>query len=379
VTFAVVTGGGSAGHVLPALAIAEALVDRGHDPSEIHYVGAARGLETRLLPETPFPHTFLDVVGLQRELNLANLRRNATMVPKLTVARRAAIGLLRELRPAVVVSVGGYASLPAVLAARRLDIPIVVVSYDRTPGRASALTARVAAASAVAYADSRLPRAVVTGAPLRRRILAADRARDRDTARERLGLPADRFVVAVTGGSLGSAALNDAVVRFVEARADDTGLAVRQVVGDRFLTAAPPPRDGEAGVVHQVVGYDERIEDLYCAADLLVGRGGASTVAEVAATGTPSILVPWPGAAGDHQTSNVRWLSDQGGAVLLPETELRRLGDVIDGLRADRAALAGLAEHAARAGQQHRGRTLVDVIERAAGVTGARPGDTPGS
>ncbi len=89
-TFAVVTGGGTAGHVLPALAIAEALVDHGHDPAEIHYVGAARGIETRLLPATPFPHTFLDVIGLQRELNMANVRRNTTMVPKLVTARRAA-------------------------------------------------------------------------------------------------------------------------------------------------------------------------------------------------------------------------------------------------------------------------------------------------
>ncbi|HEU4840195.1 MAG TPA: glycosyltransferase, partial [Ilumatobacteraceae bacterium] len=178
-TFAVVTGGGTAGHVLPALAIAEALVDHGHDPTEIHYVGALRGIETRLLPATPFPHTFLDVTGLQRELNMANVRRNTTMVPKLVTARRAAVRLLRELAPRVVVSVGGYASLPAVLAARRLRIPVVVVSYDRRPGRASALTARIAAVAAVAYPDSPLPRAVVTGAPLRRHILAVDRARDR--------------------------------------------------------------------------------------------------------------------------------------------------------------------------------------------------------
>ena len=98
------------------------------------------------------------------------------MVPKLAAATRQAIGAAARLRPQVVVSVGGYASLPAVLAARRLGVPIVVVSYDRRPGRASALTARLAAASAVAFADSPLPRAVVTGAPVRRRILAVDRA-----------------------------------------------------------------------------------------------------------------------------------------------------------------------------------------------------------
>jgi UDP-N-acetylglucosamine--N-acetylmuramyl-(pentapeptide) pyrophosphoryl-undecaprenol N-acetylglucosamine transferase len=373
--FAVVTGGGSAGHVLPALAIAEALVDAGHEPSEIHYVGAARGLETVLLPSTPFPHTFLDVVGMQREVNLANVRRNATFVPKLTVARRAAIRLLRELRPGVVVSVGGYGSLPAVLAARRLGIPIVVVSYDRRPGRASALTARMAAASAVAYPDSTLPRAVVTGAPLRRRILTADRERDRAAARRRLDLPADRFVVAVTGGSLGSATLNTAVTAYVERHADDAALAVRQVVGERFVDAVPVVGGGPAGVVHQVVGYDERIEDLYAAADLLVGRGGASTVAETAVTGTPAILVPWAGAAEDHQTDNVRWLSDQGGAVLLPEAELDRLGDEIDRLRGDAGARSELAHRAARAGDLHRGGALVGLVERIAATGGdARPG-----
>jgi UDP-N-acetylglucosamine--N-acetylmuramyl-(pentapeptide) pyrophosphoryl-undecaprenol N-acetylglucosamine transferase len=353
------------------LAIAEALVDAGHDPSEVHYVGAARGIETRLLPATPFGHTFLDVVGLQRELNRHNLRLNAAMVPKLTAATRRALALLRRLRPRVVVSVGGYASLPTVLAARRLGVPIVVVSYDRRPGRASALTARIAAASAVAYPDSPLPRAVVTGAPLRRRLLAVDRAADRAAARQALDLPADRFVVAVTGGSQGSAALNAAVAAFVVGHAADTGLAVRQIVGDRFLAAAPAGRDGAGGVLHQVVGYDDRIELVYAAADLLVGRGGASTVAEVAVTGTPALLVPWSLAAEDHQTLNVRWLADQGGAVLLAEDQLHRLGGLIDELRADPRRLADLGARAHEAGALHRGGALVEVVERVA-ATGAR-------
>lgn len=365
-TYALVTGGGTAGHVLPALAIAEALVDHGHDAATIHYVGAERGLETKLLPATPYPHTMLDVVGLQREINLANVRRNSVMVPKLVAARRSAIRLMRDLQPQVVVSVGGYASLPAVLAARRLHIPIVVVSYDRRPGRASSLTARSAAVCAVAYPDSPLPRAVVTGAPLRRDILGLDRVRDREAARERLELPNDRFVLAVTGGSQGSAALNQAVASFVERHADDAGLAVRQVVGERFLDRAPAPRDGAHGVLHQVIGYDDRIQDLYAAADLLIGRGGASTVAEVAVTGTPSILVPWSGAAEDHQTLNVRWLADDGGAVLLSEDALDGLGAEVERLMGDAAALAEIGQRAHTAGDLHRSGALVDVIEHAA-------------
>jgi UDP-N-acetylglucosamine--N-acetylmuramyl-(pentapeptide) pyrophosphoryl-undecaprenol N-acetylglucosamine transferase len=353
--------------VLPALAIAEALVDHGREPSAIHYVGATRGIEVGLLPATPFPHTFLDVVGVQRELNVANVRRNLAVVPKLVAATRAARRLLGALGPQVVVSVGGYASLPCVLAARRLRIPIVVVSYDRRPGRASVLAARFATASAVAFTDSPLPRATVTGAPVRRTILSVDRARDRDQARRRLGLPPDRFVVAVTGGSQGSRVLNDAVAAFVDAHADDTGLAVRQVVGARFAAGAPPSRDGADGVLHQIVGYEEHVEDLYAATDVLVGRGGAGTVAEVAVTGTPAVLVPWSGAAEDHQTLNVRWLADQGAAVLLAEDAVGRLDGVLGELRARPDRVAALGERAYEAGALHRRGTLVEVIEAVAG------------
>jgi UDP-N-acetylglucosamine:LPS N-acetylglucosamine transferase len=365
-TFAVITGGGTAGHVLPALAIAEALVDAGHAADEIHYVGAERGIETSLLADSPFPHTFLDVVGLQRGWSRRDLAVNVTMPSKLFTASREATALFRRLRPRVVVSVGGYASLPAVVAARRLGVPIVAVSYDRRPGRATTLTARFAAASAVAFPGSTLPRAVVTGAPVRRRILAVDRERDREDARRALGLPSDRFLVVVTGGSLGSGPLNAAVARYVVDRCDDAGVCVRHVVGARFLETAPPARNEPTGVIYQVVGFDDRIELAYGAADLLVGRGGASTVAEVAVTGTPAILVPWAGAAEDHQTANVRWLADQGAAVLLPESELPTLGANIERLRATPDERARLANAARAAGNVHRSGSLVGLIARTA-------------
>ncbi|MFZ9427524.1 MAG: UDP-N-acetylglucosamine--N-acetylmuramyl-(pentapeptide) pyrophosphoryl-undecaprenol N-acetylglucosamine transferase, partial [Ilumatobacteraceae bacterium] len=168
--FAVIAGGGTAGHVLPALAIAESLVDHGHRPDEISYMGAQRGIETRLVPPTGFDHEFFDVVGLQRGFSLSSLRRNVGFVPKLMSARRAAIRSMRMNPPRVVVSVGGYASLPAVLAARHLKVPIVVVSYDRTPGRSSRITSRFAAATATAFPGSTLPRARWTGAPVRRAV-----------------------------------------------------------------------------------------------------------------------------------------------------------------------------------------------------------------
>jgi UDP-N-acetylglucosamine--N-acetylmuramyl-(pentapeptide) pyrophosphoryl-undecaprenol N-acetylglucosamine transferase len=361
-TFAVVTGGGTAGHVLPAVAVAEALVAKGHAPSTIHYVGAARGVETGLLPETPFPHTFYDVVGFQRRVT----RRNVAFLPKLVRSTRAATRLLRELRPRVVVSVGGYASLPAVLAARRLRIPVVVVSYDRFPGRASRLAARRAAACAVAFPDSPLPRATVTGAPVRRAVLDVDRRRDGATARAVLELPPDRFVVAVMGGSQGSGILNDAVGAMLDTWSSDRGLAIRHVVGERFADAASPERDGRGGVLYQPIGYETRMPLVYAAADVLIGRGGASTVHEVAVTGIPAILVPWSGSAEDHQTANAAWLADARAAVLLPEGRIGELATVVDRLRSDSAAREDMGDKARAMGEVHRSGALADLVEAVA-------------
>lgn len=371
----IVTGGGTAGHVLPAIAVAEALVANGRDPAAVHYVGCRRGVETELIPPTGLSHDFYDVVGLQRSLT----KRNLAVVPKLWSATRAAIRAQRRRRPAAVVSVGGYASLPAVFAARRLGVPVVVVSFDHTPGLASRLAARFAAASAVAFDDSPLPRAVVTGAPVRQAILDVDRAGGRHEARRRLGVPDDRFLVVVVGGSQGSKALNDAIGGFVRDHRSDDELAVYHIAGKRFIdqaagdSAAVGSDDAGAdgpgdGVWYRAVGYVDDMASLYAAADLLIGRGGASTVHEVAVTGTPAVLVPWPDAAEDHQRQNVAWLADAGGAILLDESEISSLPTLIDRLRSDPERRADLAAAARSLGERQRSGLLADVIEGVAEV-----------
>jgi UDP-N-acetylglucosamine--N-acetylmuramyl-(pentapeptide) pyrophosphoryl-undecaprenol N-acetylglucosamine transferase len=365
--FAVVTGGGTSGHVLPALAVADSLVAGGRDATSIRYVGAQRGIETRLLPGTPYPHDFLDVVGFQRRIT----RQNLAFVPKMIRATRRATTLLRRWEPEVVVSVGGYASMPAVFAARRLDIPVVVVSYDRTPGRASRLAARRAVACAVAFENSPLPRAEVTGAPVRQVILDVERSGpQRSAARASFGIGDDRFLVAVMGGSLGSGVLNTAVADYLVVHRDDRSLAVRQVAGERFAASVETVGDGGSGVLHQVVAYESAMEAVYAGCDLLIGRGGASTVHEVAVTGTPAILVPWADSADDHQTDNVRWLADVDGAVLLPESDLGRLGEQIDALRGDPSRCSELSAAARRRGEISRSGALAELIERVA-VTSA--------
>ncbi len=287
-------------------------------------------------------------------------------MPKLFRATRRARVLLVALHPRVVVSVGGYASLPSVLAARRLRIPVVVISFDRRPGRASALAARFAAGCAVAYPGSTLPRAELTGAPVRRAIRDVDRVAGRADARRELGLPADRFVVAAMGGSLGSGVLNDAITCYLERHRDDTGLAIRHAVGERNARQAPAARTGSGGAIYQPVAFEDRMDLVYAAADVLVGRGGATTVAEVAVTGTPAVLVPWSGAAEDHQTTNVAWLADQGAAVALAEADIGELGGLLDALRADGVRREALGERAHRAGAVHRSDRIPHMIERVA-------------
>jgi UDP-N-acetylglucosamine--N-acetylmuramyl-(pentapeptide) pyrophosphoryl-undecaprenol N-acetylglucosamine transferase len=363
-TFAVVTGGGTSGHVLAALAVADALVARGHEQSSIHYVGTTRGVERRLVPASGYDHTLFDVVGLQRRLS----RRNLLFVPKLIRSTYRAVQLVRRLRPKVVVNVGGYASFPTTAAAVLCRVPVVVVSYDRRPGLVSKLMARRAAACAVAYEGSTLPRAEVTGAPIRREVLAVDRSRDRAAARTALRLPGDRFVLAVFGGSLGAQRLNDVVVDAVERLADRRDLAIYHIVGERHLATSAPGRDGRRGIMYRVVGYEDRMPLVYAAADLMMTRAGAATVAELAVVGMPALLVPWPGAAEDHQADNARQLSDHDAAILIDESDLtaERLLAELDALVRDPARLESMAKAAAALGQRHSGSGLVDVIERVA-------------
>ncbi|MBI4883276.1 MAG: UDP-N-acetylglucosamine--N-acetylmuramyl-(pentapeptide) pyrophosphoryl-undecaprenol N-acetylglucosamine transferase [Actinobacteria bacterium] len=361
-TFAVVTGGGTSGHVLPALAIADSLVAAGHERDTIHYVGGTHGVEAKLLPSTGYPVTLLDVVGLQRRLS----PRNLAFVPKLNRAVRAAKRLLRELQPAVVVNVGGYASFPATYAARRCKIPYIVVSWDRRPGLVSRLLAGGAAACAVADADSRLPNATPTGAPVRAELVHLDRGATRTAARAVLGLPADRFVLAVVCGSLGAAAVNDVVTATVTRLGARRELAVYHVVGERFIAAAAPNRDGADGILYRVVGYESRMAAVYAAADLLVTRAGAGTLAELATVGAPSIVVPWPGAAENHQLANARPLADKGAAVLIeqPQFTADRLTAEIERFLGAPADLADLAGQAYAVGAIHRSGKLLALIEQ---------------
>ena len=364
--FAVVTGGGTSGHVVPAKAILEALVEAGHDPSTLRYVGARRGMETRLLAQSPVETVFLPVSGLQRSLSPSAVGRNIAFVWRLVRSRMMARRLIASWRPDVVVSVGGYASAPMAMAAVRSGVPLVCVSYDRVAGLATRRQARHATATAVAFADTDLPHAVHTGAPVRAVLRGLDVGAARGPARARLGIAPDAVCLTVMGGSLGSGVLNDRVAALVEACSGIERLAVLHICGSRNLDDPPPHVDA---AVHYVrVGYVDAMEDVYAATDLLVCRAGASTVAEVATVGIASVLVPWAGASEDHQTKNASWLGDSAAAVVITETqwERREAIETVAALLQDSSARERLARSARSLGEMHRGRALIDVIENAA-------------
>ena len=353
----VIAGGGTSGHVLPAIAIAEMLEDRGVDASDIHIIGTVRGIDARLLGETNYDFTLLPVSGLQRSLRPKAIRANVSMLVRYMSARRRATAILRSVKADVVVSVGGYGSLAPMAAARRLGIRTVVVSYDSRPGLATRRQSRSADVIAVADPTSPLPGAVHAGAPVRRAIRGLDRFASRDEARRLLGIPADVFVIGVMGGSLGSALLNDVIARASEDRRL-TGDFWFHVTGERYAGSAM------AGANRITVPYLADMPSFYAACDIVVCRAGASTVAEISTVGVPSILVPWAGAAENHQVHNARLLADAGGAVMILEADfdVDRLVSEVVRLRDDGDLRRRIGSIASAIGEPNRRAALANLI-----------------
>jgi len=362
-TWALVAGGGTAGHVLPGLAVADALVARGHDRATIHFVGSERGIEARLVPQAGYPVTLLPGRGVQRRFT----RDNLGAVWGLLRALVQGVALVRTERPAVVLVLGGYASVACVVGAALWRVPIVVTEQNARAGAANRLASRFAKACAVPFAETDLPHRVVTGNPVRPEVLAVDRASQRDTARRALDLPVDRTVVAVVTGSLGARRVNDAVRGAAVRWAERTDLAIRHVVGRRDIDVALAdlPTLPVGGLVYQVVAYEEHMDTVLAAADLLVGRAGGTTVAELAEVGLASVLVPLPVAPRDHQTANAGPLVRAGAAILVPDAELdaERLATEVEPLLDDPARLAEMGAAARRLARPDAAERVADLVE----------------
>ena len=320
----VIAGGGTAGHVFPALAVAEALRER--HAASITFLGSAAGPEARLVPEAGYPFTPLEVASAQHRLSLRSVR-----ALRLTfVAARACRPLVE--RADAVLGAGGYASAPAALAARRTRRPMVLLSPDSVPGAVTRIAARWASAIATTFeaTRTRLParvRVERTGNPIRSEIAAVA---DRRTALAKEGIVAfdlqeGRRTVLVVGGSQGALALDRLVAGAVPLLQGRGDLQLLVSTGaDHVGVVATAARRGTPLLV-RVLPFIERMDLALAVADLAVSRSGAS-VAELAAAGLPAILVPYPHATEHHQDVNAREVERAGAAVAAPEASLTAEG-----------------------------------------------------
>jgi UDP-N-acetylglucosamine--N-acetylmuramyl-(pentapeptide) pyrophosphoryl-undecaprenol N-acetylglucosamine transferase len=330
-----IAAGGTAGHVVPALAVADALRARGAD---VEWIGGERA-EAELVPRAGYELHTLEVAGLDRR-NPLRAARAATLAAGAVLTTRR---LLRSRGADAVLGGGGYVSGPAGLAAATLRLPLFLTEADSHVGVANRLLAPLARRLFLAFpvAGRDGPRYPVTGRPVPAGTATVGRAE----ARRRLGLPADGLCLLVFGGSLGARRLNEAAVEAFGVRAP---CAVLHVSGRRdyeHLRARLEP----AATHYRLLPYVEPFADALAAADLVAARSGGS-VWEVVAAGAPSILVPYPHATADHQAGNARFMAAAGAAVVVPDAELDgpRLASEVETLLGDPACLAAMTS-AARA------------------------------
>lgn len=347
-------GGGTAGHVNPLLAVADAL--RAREPNDqILVLGTREGLEARLVPERGYELLLVDKVPFPRRPDRAALAFPARF-------RRAVAQVRSHLRDRdveVVVGFGGYAAAPAYVAARRARIPVVVHEANARPGMANILGARGAAGVGVAFEGTPIRGARLVGMPLRREIVDLDRAGMRGEAAAHFGLDAARPTLLVFGGSLGAQRLNEA---FGAAWRDvlDAGWQLIHVTGERSELADP----GVAG--YAVRRYIDRMDLAFALCDLIVSRAGAATVSEISALGIPAVYVPYAVGNGE-QALNAAAAVRAGAAILIPDSELTadRVRAEIVPLLADEIRRTAMTSAAASVGTRTGTQNVVAMVDAA--------------
>lgn len=351
----VLAGGGTAGHIEPALATAEA-VRRADPGAQVTLLGTERGLETRIVPERGYELALIPPVPLPRRPSPDLLR----LPMRVRSAVRQTTDVLRAKQAEVLVGFGGYVALPAYLAARRAGVPIVVHEANAKPGLANRVGARFTTFVGVATPAISLPHAQHVGIPLRRSIALLDRAASQAEGRAFFGLDPALPTLLVFGGSQGARRINEAVTGSLD-QLLAAGFQVLHAVGPaRAESAATRP-----GYVP--VPYVDRMDLAYAAADLAVCRAGAITCAELAAVGLPAVYVPLPHGNGEQRFNALPTVS-AGGGVLVADGELTpsRLADEVTPLLGDGARLDVMGAAAATLGRRDADDRLVDMVRRAA-------------
>jgi UDP-N-acetylglucosamine--N-acetylmuramyl-(pentapeptide) pyrophosphoryl-undecaprenol N-acetylglucosamine transferase len=333
-----IMAGGTGGHVFPALAVAERLRMHG---ATVTWMGARRGLEATLVPKAGIPMEWIEIAGLRGK----GLRRRLLMPIMLSRALWQAGGILRRLRPAVVLGMGGFASGPGGMMARLLGIPLIVHEQNAIAGLTNRWLARVAGRVFQAFPETfpATQRAVTVGNPVREVIA-------------KLPLPAERFAnrkgrrrLLVVGGSQGALALNQLVPQALALLEEGERPEVWHQAGGQLHEAAEVAYR-EAGITARLTPFIENMAEAYGWADLVLCRAGALTIAELAAAGIGAVLVPFPFAVDDHQTANARFLEKDNAALVVQQAELtaERLAALLRELLSDRDRLLRMAEAARR-------------------------------
>lgn len=328
-TTIVLAAGGTGGHVFPALAVADAL--RALKP-DLHlvFVGTKERIEARVVPQHGYQFETIWISGMRRSLRFDNL-----LVPlKVVIALIQSFFLLMRLKPAAVVGTGGYVCGPVLFASTVLGIPTVIHESNSYPGVTTRLLAKRVQQVFLAFKDATLwlkgvRNIRIVGTPTR----AVMGLVSKKQGLEFFGLTGDKPVLLVLGGSQGAAAINDAMLSFVD-RVHDNGIQMVWQTGERHLTEIRTQLGGR--MIGWVGSFIEAMEMAYAAADLVVSRAGATTIAEITLTGKPAVLVPYTHAAGDHQTRNAQTLANAGAARILRENELDKLETTVLTLLKDR-------------------------------------------
>lgn len=358
----VLAGGGTAGHVEPAMAVADAL--RALDPGvRITALGTARGLETRLVPERGYDLELITPVPLPRKPSGDLVR----LPLRVRTAIRQTRAVLSGVDADVVVGFGGYVALPAYLAARggvltrRRQVPVVIHEANASAGLANRVGARSASRVLSAVPDPGLRRVEVVGMPVREAITSLDRAALREAARAHFGFAEDAKVLLVFGGSQGAQSIN----RAVSGAADQlgaAGISVLHAHGPKNTLDLPQPLGAERPP-YKAVPYLDRMDLAYAAADLAICRSGAMTVAEVTAVGLPAVYVPLPIGNGE-QRLNAQPVVAAGGGMLVDDAELspRYVADTVVGLLTDDARLTAMTAAASLSGHRDAARRVAQVV-----------------
>lgn len=342
----VLTGGGTGGHIYPALAVAEQLKED-EEVEAILYIGAQGHLEEKLAADSNLEFVGISVAGMPRKISPALFRYPFAVLGAAADAQRH----MRKFKPTVVLGTGGYASAPPLIAAYLSNIPIAIHEPDAHPGLVNRVFSRIARlvscgmAGAVDRLGPKRGRVVVNGNPVRGSFLVQ---LPRDSASAVLGLDPKLKTLLITGGSQGAKAINDAVVAALPGLlAMEPAIQVVHQAGKKNTAEIKETMAPEllANPRYILRDYFDDLSLPYGVCDLAVCRAGAMTIAELAVKGTPAIFVPYPHAAADHQTHNARFMESAGAAVVLPQTELNadRLLEVVVKLLADEERLASMS------------------------------------